>query len=113
MSTLIVTGAQVDIEDFEIAVNNAAGQRAACDNGFFGHTETGQVIFGQVSDIVGRAVVVVDGHRIDLIGLVQAGGSTKEWQQFWAQHFPDHQIYLAGGGLAILTRGETVISVPG
>jgi endonuclease/exonuclease/phosphatase family metal-dependent hydrolase len=44
----------------------------------------------------------------DLIGLVEAGGSTKEWQQFWAQHFPDHQIYLAGGGLAILTRGEIV-----
>jgi len=44
----------------------------------------------------------------DLIGLVEAGGSTKEWQQFWAQHFPDHQVFLAGGGLVVLTRGKIV-----
>ena len=44
----------------------------------------------------------------DLVGLVEAGGSTIEWLQFWAQHFPDHQIYLAGGGLVVLIRGEIV-----
>lgn len=48
----------------------------------------------------------VGANDPDLVGLVEAGGSTEEWQRFWAQHFPDHQVYLAGGGLVVLTRGE-------
>ena len=55
----------------------------------------------RIADYVGAA-------DPDLVGLVEAGGSTTEWQQFWAQRFPDHEVYLAGGGLAVLARGEIV-----
>jgi len=55
-----------------------------------------------------RVADIVGGTDSDLVGLVEAGGSTTEWQQFWAQGFPDHQVYLAGGGLVVLTRGEIV-----
>jgi len=55
-----------------------------------------------------RIADYVSGAAPDLVGLVEAGGSTTEWQQFWGQQFPDHQVYLAGGGLVVLARGEIV-----
>lgn len=55
-----------------------------------------------------RIAEIVGATDPDLVGLVEAGGSTIEWRQFWAQRFPDHQAYLAGGGLVMLTRGEIV-----
>jgi endonuclease/exonuclease/phosphatase (EEP) superfamily protein YafD len=44
----------------------------------------------------------------DLIGLVEGGGSTDEWKEFWNEQLPGYRSYLAGGGLVILTRGEIV-----
>lgn len=55
-----------------------------------------------------RIAEIVGATDPDLVGLVEAGGSTTEWRQFWAQYFPDHQVYLAGGGLVVLSRGEIV-----
>jgi endonuclease/exonuclease/phosphatase (EEP) superfamily protein YafD len=43
---------------------------------------------------------------VDVIGLVEAGGKGPVRQQFWEENFPDHRVYLPGGGLAILTRGD-------
>jgi endonuclease/exonuclease/phosphatase (EEP) superfamily protein YafD len=50
----------------------------------------------------------VSAENPDLVGLVEAGGSSDEWREFWAEHLPEHEIYLAGGGLVILARGEIV-----
>jgi endonuclease/exonuclease/phosphatase (EEP) superfamily protein YafD len=43
---------------------------------------------------------------VDIIGLVEAGGKGPARQQFWEENFPEHHVYLPGGGLAILTRGD-------
>jgi endonuclease/exonuclease/phosphatase (EEP) superfamily protein YafD len=43
---------------------------------------------------------------VDVIGLVEAGGKGPARQQFWEENFPEHHVYLPGGGLAILTRGD-------
>jgi endonuclease/exonuclease/phosphatase family metal-dependent hydrolase len=43
---------------------------------------------------------------VDIIGLVEAGGKGPARQQWWEENFPEHHVYLPGGGLAILTRGD-------
>jgi endonuclease/exonuclease/phosphatase family metal-dependent hydrolase len=55
-----------------------------------------------------RIAEYVSGAAPDLVGLVEAGGSTTEWRQFWGRQFPDHEVYLAGGGLVVLSKGEIV-----
>jgi hypothetical protein len=54
-------------------------------------------------DEVARALPPFD---VDIIGLVEAGGKGPERQKFWEENFPDHHVYLPGGGLAIITRGD-------
>ena len=54
-------------------------------------------------DEVARALPPFD---VDIIGLVEAGGKGPARQKFWEDNFPDHHVYLPGGGLAILTRGD-------
>jgi vancomycin resistance protein VanJ len=54
-------------------------------------------------DEVARALPLFD---VDIIGLVEAGGKSPARQKFWEDNFPDHHVYLPGGGLAILTRGD-------
>lgn len=44
----------------------------------------------------------------DVIGLVEAGASGEDARAFWAARFPDHEAYLAGGGVVILVRGHIV-----
>jgi endonuclease/exonuclease/phosphatase (EEP) superfamily protein YafD len=41
----------------------------------------------------------------DVIGLVEAGPSNGEQERFWRQRFPDYQVVLPGGGLALLVKG--------
>jgi hypothetical protein len=43
---------------------------------------------------------------VDVIGLVEAGSRGPERQKFWEENFPEHNVYLPGGGLAIITRGD-------
>jgi len=50
----------------------------------------------------------VERSNADVIGLVEAGGSTAEWRAFWKERFPEHDLYLAGSGLAILSRATIV-----
>lgn len=54
-------------------------------------------------DEVARALPPFD---VDIIGLVEAGSKGPERQKFWEENFPEHHVYLPGGGLAILTRGD-------
>jgi len=54
-------------------------------------------------DEVARALPPFD---VDIIGLVEAGGKGPARQKFWEDNFPEHHVYLPGGGLAILTRGD-------
>ena len=54
-------------------------------------------------DEVARALPPFD---VDVIGLVEAGGRGPARQKFWEENFPEHHVYLPGGGLAILTRGD-------
>jgi endonuclease/exonuclease/phosphatase (EEP) superfamily protein YafD len=53
-----------------------------------------------------RIAAWIDATDADVVGLVEAGGSTEGWERFWREHFPQHQAYLAGGGLVVLTRGR-------
>jgi endonuclease/exonuclease/phosphatase family metal-dependent hydrolase len=46
------------------------------------------------------------GFEADVIGLVEAGNASKGQQTFWRERFPDHDVYVPGRGLVILTRGR-------
>ena len=68
----VIAGAEPDIEDLEVAIDDAAGQGPAADDRIPPHAETGQVILGQDTDVVGRAVAVVHVERVDLVFLVDS-----------------------------------------
>ena len=53
-----------------------------------------------------QVVRVLPPFDIDVIGLVEAGGKGPARQKFWEDNFPDHKVFLPGGGLAIITRGD-------
>ena len=69
----IVAAAQLDVEHLEVAVHNAARQRAAGDDGIAAHAEAGEVVRRQEAFVIGRAVAVVDVQRIHLLSLIHAG----------------------------------------
>ena len=68
----VVAAAELDVQGLEVVVLDAARQLAAGDHGVAAHAEAGQVIGGQVADVVGRAVAVEDVHDVDLLRLVDA-----------------------------------------
>jgi endonuclease/exonuclease/phosphatase family metal-dependent hydrolase len=48
------------------------------------------------------------GATSDVIGLVEAGGSSEERKTFWLDRFPGYDAYMAGGGVVILVKGRIV-----
>ena len=70
---VVLAIAQRDVEDLEVAVRDAARQRAAGDDGVAAHAKAGQVIGCQYAHVVGRAVAIEDIEGIDLRRLVDPG----------------------------------------
>ena len=69
---IVIARAERDVEDLEIAVDDAARQRAAGDHRVATHAEAREVATGQHADVVRRAVAVEHVQRVDLVGLVDA-----------------------------------------
>lgn len=65
----------------------------------------------------GRIARAIRGADADLIALVEAGGSHHRRRAFWKAVAPDHELFLVGRGLVLLSRGGVersgLIRLPG
>jgi endonuclease/exonuclease/phosphatase (EEP) superfamily protein YafD len=68
-----------------------------------------RLVAWNISRLRGGAEKIVEDLQAldaDLVLLVEAGNDNRQAREFWQGAFPDYEIALPGGGLAVLARGR-------